>query len=151
MAATLSLRPGSVEDLPQVADVMIGARRAAHPAMPPLARPEVEVRRWVAAWDLTSVDLWVAEWDEEIVGFASATPTWLDHLYVAPHHAGTGVGSALLALVQAVRPEGVGLWVFETNLAARRFYARHGFAELRRTDGSGNEEREPDIELSWRP
>jgi chorismate mutase len=43
------------------------------------------------------------------------------------------------------------LWVFESNEGARRFYTRHGFLELRRTDGSENEERAPDLELAWAP
>lgn len=147
----LSLRAGRVDDLPRVAEVMIAARRAAHPAMPPFVHADEEVRRWVAGWSLGAADLWVAELGQAVVGFALATPTWLDHLYVDPRHAGTGVGSALLTLVQAVRPAGVGLWVFESNLPARRFYARHGFAEIRRTDGRDNEEGEPDIEMRWRP
>jgi hypothetical protein len=39
--------------------------------------------------------------------------------------------------------------VFERNSGARAFYARHGFTEVTRTDGSGNEEREPDVLLTW--
>jgi hypothetical protein len=50
----------------------------------------------------------------------------------------------------ARHPAGLELWVFQRNDAAREFYARHGFIELRRTDGSGNEEREPDVRLAWR-
>lgn len=145
-----TLRSGEAADGAQVAAVLLASRRAAHPAMPPFARTDDEVRRWVAGWDQALADLWVAETDR-IVGFARATATWLDHLYVAPGHAGCGVGTALLTLVQAVRPEGLGLWVFETNLAARRFYARHGFAEVRRTDGQDNEEGEPEVEMRWTP
>ena len=144
------LRCGEPVDLPQVADVLLAARRAAGPAMPPFTRPDDEVRRGVAGGDLTAAELWVAETDR-VIGFALATPTWLDHLYVDPRHADRGVGTALLSLVQAVRPDGIGLWVFESNLPARRFYARHGFAEVRRTDGQDNEEREPDVEMGWRP
>ena len=39
-----------------------------------------------------------------VVGYARLPPTWLDDLYVAPTHAGQGVGSALLDLVKAQRP-----------------------------------------------
>jgi chorismate mutase len=39
--------------------------------------------------------------------------------------------------------------VFETNLAARRFYRRHGLVELEHTDGSGNEEGAPDLRMAW--
>jgi hypothetical protein len=32
---------------------------------------------------------------------------------------------------------------------ARRFYQQHGFVPAEFTDGSGNEEREPDIRFRW--
>jgi chorismate mutase len=32
---------------------------------------------------------------------------------------------------------------------AREFYARHGLVELERTDGSANEERQPDVKMVW--
>jgi hypothetical protein len=32
-----------------------------------------------------------------------------------------------------------------------RFYHRHGFREIVRTDGSHNEEHEPDIQMKWTP
>lgn len=35
------------------------------------------------------------------------------------------------------------------NTPARAFYARHGLVELERTDGSGNEERTPDLKMAW--
>jgi hypothetical protein len=43
------------------------------------------------------------------------------------------------------------LWTFQVNGPARRFYERHGFIAVERTDGHGNEEREPDIGYIWRP
>ncbi|NUR05809.1 MAG: chorismate mutase [Nocardioidaceae bacterium] len=55
----------------------------------------------------------------------------------------------LLDVVTATRPGGFCLWVFESNHAARAFYARHGLVELERTDGSGNEEKAPDLRLAW--
>ncbi len=146
----LLLRPGTASDLGQVAEVLVASRRAAYPAMPPFVHPEAEVRAGVAGWDLSAVGLWVAERDGAVVGFAALTSTWLDHLYVDPRHAGQGIGSALLGLAQSLRPAGIGLWVFVSNLGARRFYERHGFTEVRRTDGTENEEGEPDIELQWR-
>jgi chorismate mutase len=41
------------------------------------------------------------------------------------------------------------LWVFESNRPARTFYARRGLVELERTDGSGNEEKAPDVRMAW--
>ncbi len=78
------------------------------------------------------------------------TETWLDDaLRRVPELAGQGVGSALLDVVKSLRPRGFCLWVFESNTPASSFYARRGCVELERTDGSGNEERSPDLKLAW--
>ena len=143
------LRPASAADLPALAEVHLAARAAAGPAFPPAGHSDDEVRAWVAGWDLTAYDVRVAELDGRVVGFVRATPTWVDDLYVSPDAQGRGVGTALLREVLAQRPDGVGLWVFESNRPARDFYARHGFVALERTDGSANEERAPDIRLVW--
>jgi GNAT superfamily N-acetyltransferase len=80
---------------------------------------------------------------------APVSAVWLDHLFVRPDATGGGVGSTLLDLVKSLRPDGFSLWVFESNTGARRFYRRHGLAELERTDGSANEEKSPDIKMAW--
>ncbi|MEC9052268.1 MAG: GNAT family N-acetyltransferase, partial [Actinomycetota bacterium] len=110
------------------------------------------VRRWLrerVADHAPGAETWVAEVEGVPVGYARTTAGWLDDLYVQPAHQGTGVGAALLDLVTARQPDGFCLWVFESNRPAREFYARHGLIELERTDGSGNEEREPDVRLVW--
>ncbi len=55
----------------------------------------------------------------------------------------------LLDVVKAQRPDGFSLWVFQSNTGARRFYERHGLVELEHTDGSGNEEKSPDLRMAW--
>lgn len=143
------VRPGTVADLAEVADVHLRSRRAAHPAMPPGAHPDTEVRSWFATWDLSARELWVAQEGGRVVAYAALAGDWLDDLYVLPGAAGRGLGSLLLETVKAQRPDGFCLWVFETNTAARAFYARHGLVELERTDGSANEERAPDLRVTW--
>ena len=145
----LLLRPGGPEDLAAVAEVHLRARRAAVPAMPPAVRDDDAVRAHLAATDLGTCELWLAEDDGEVVGYALLSPTWLDDLYVDPAHQGHGVGSALLDLATSVRPDGFDLWVFASNAPARAFYRRHGLVEVGSTDGSGNEEQEPDLQLRW--
>jgi putative acetyltransferase len=86
---------------------------------------------------------------EEIIGFIAFREGWVDQLYVLPQHQGKGMGGALLALGKAASAE-LQLWTFQRNLLARRFYEKHGFLALRETDGSGNEEREPDVLYRWR-
>lgn len=148
-AADLLLRPATAEDLPAIAEVHLRARAAAEPAMPPGVHPPDEVRAWVAGWDLSRRETWVADDGGALVGYAVLEDDWLDSLYVDPDRQRAGAGTALLDLVKALRPEGFCLWVFETNAPARAFYAHHGLVELERTDGSGNEERSPDVRAAW--
>jgi hypothetical protein len=42
------------------------------------------------------------------------------------------------------------LWVFQKNTPAIRFYTCRGFRLVELSDGSGNEEREPDALYQWR-
>jgi hypothetical protein len=37
----------------------------------------------------------------------------------------------------------------QVSQGAQRFYLRHGFVEVERTDGAGNEEHAPDIQYGW--
>jgi len=146
----VTLRLADLDDAFAIADLYTAARIAAVPRMPPALHTNAEDRAWTAD-RLGEPDrqIWLAEADGELVGFASCTPTWLDGLYVAPGRVGQGLGTLLLDVVKATHPEGFGLWVFESNLGARRFYARHGLVELERTDGADNEEKAPDIRMAW--
>lgn len=143
------LRPAEAADLPAIADLSIATRAAAVPHMPPGIHPPHEVRDHVAGWDLGARDVWVAEHDERLGAFASLENDWLDSLYVHPDVQGQGLGGALLDVVKSLRPDGFSLWVFESNTPARAFYARHGLVEREHTDGSDNEERSPDLRMSW--
>jgi GNAT superfamily N-acetyltransferase/chorismate mutase len=149
MSTELALRPATAGDLPALAEVHLSSRRSAGDAFPPGVHADDEVRAWVSGWDLTQYDVWLATLGGQVVGYARWTPTWLDDLYVHPDHQGRGVGAALFDTVAAQRPEGFCLWVFESNEPARAFYRRRGCLELERTDGSGNEERAPDIRVAW--
>ena len=125
MSAELELRPAAPADLPSIAAVHLASRAGAGSAFPPGVHSDDETRAWVTGWDLTAYDVCVAVLDGRVVG------------------------TALLDRVLAGHPDGIGLWVFESNRPARDFYARHGFVSLERTDGSANEERAPDIKLVW--
>ncbi|NOR32000.1 MAG: GNAT family N-acetyltransferase [Sulfitobacter sp.] len=90
----------------------------------------------------------VAEDNGKVVGFCARNGDDLDALYVASEKRGQGVGAALLRHAQTVVNR-LELWTFQANEGAQRFYLRHGFVELQRTDGSGNDERLPDIQYEW--
>jgi GNAT superfamily N-acetyltransferase len=87
--------------------------------------------------------------DGEIVAFSAVKEGWLDHLYVVPPEQGRGIGGALLQRAMSENPGGLSLWAFVANHRAIAFYERAGFVEALRTDGSGNEEREPDVQMRW--
>ena len=148
-AGALTFRLAEPEDLPEVADLFLASRTAAGGAMPPIAAPWDVVRGHIESWDLSVREVWVAEDALGLSGFATLTGAWLESLYVAPERQGCGVGTALLDLAMALRPEGFGLWVFASNAPARGFYRRHGLIELEHTDGSANPERQPDIRMVW--
>jgi hypothetical protein len=81
--------------------------------------------------------------------------SWLVPMWISftSTPAGGGGGLARNSLEQAkrLRPNGLWLWTFQANTGARRFYERHGFVAVDATDGSGNEERAPDVRYAWRP
>jgi GNAT superfamily N-acetyltransferase len=145
----LVLRPATDEDRPVVAELLIKVRDEAYPAMPRGIHPPHEVRAYVSSWDLGTHDVWLAEAGDVPVGYARATHDWLEDLYVDRSAQRAGVGSALLDLVKAQRPDGFCLWVFESNEPARTFYRDRGLVDLERTDGSANEEKAPDIRMAW--
>jgi chorismate mutase/GNAT superfamily N-acetyltransferase len=143
----LVLRPAVAEDAAELTELYLATRRAAEPAMPPQVHAPDSVLAFITG-TIAEKQVWVAERDE-IVGFATLSPAFLDALYVGPDHQGFGIGTALLDLAKAQRPAGFGLWVFASNAPARGFYHRHGLVELEHTDGSGNEERSPDVRMAW--
>ena len=145
-AASVEVRRGTPEDAEAVAWIHLAARRAA--AMPPPVHTDDEVAAWMAE-RVGQDEIWVAEEAGEPVGYARLTGDWLDDLYVDPQHMSQGIGGMLLDTVKALHPAGFGLWVFQSNQRARRFYAGHGLVELELTDGSGNEERAPDVRMVW--
>jgi RimJ/RimL family protein N-acetyltransferase len=100
---------------------------------------------------IANKECWVAVRDGRILGLACLHNGWLEQLYVDPAHHNTGVGTLLLQRATREHPEGFQLWTFQANAGARRFYERHGCTAVEFTDGSGNEEKTPDVRYEWRP
>ena len=93
-------------------------------------------------------EVWVYGEPERIVGFVALTDDVLTDLYVEPDRRRTGIGSELLEHAKS-RRDSFELWVFQRNESARRFFEERGCRLVRLTDGSGNEEREPDALYAW--
>jgi GNAT superfamily N-acetyltransferase len=117
------------------------------PWLPVLHTPEEDVA--FLGGVLERQPAWVAESGGEVVGFAVLDEAQgvLDHLYLEPGAQRRGLGSALLSTARAAYDGPLELWVFEANTGARAFYAAHGGVDLYATDGSGNEERTPDVRM----
>src|SRR6476619_1643381 len=85
-----------------------------------------------------------------LVGLLVLDQDRVDQLYVEPTLTGRGIGSELIGLAKRARPQGLRLWTCESNLAAQRFYEKHGFRQVERTAGD-NEEGAPTFSTSGRP
>lgn len=145
------LRRAGGPDAAAVADVWLRSYTAALPTVV-RAHSDEEVRDYFREVVVPSRETWVAEADGAgIVGMMVLGGDELSQLYLDPDWRGRGIGDRFVALAKERSPGGLGLWTFQVNQPAHRFYERHGFVAVERTDGSGNEEREPDVRYVWRP
>lgn len=89
----------------------------------------------------------VAEIDQ-VVGFMARDGAEIDALYLAASAQRQGIGSQLIETAKSASDK-LTLWTFQANYPARKFYESHGFVDIRRTDGAGNDEGLPDIRYAW--
>jgi ribosomal protein S18 acetylase RimI-like enzyme len=144
MTSRLTVRPAQVDDVAQMARVIVRCWQETYRGLMPdellddPGLPAARERFWTAA--LTDERyrenrVAVAEREGELLGVAMSGPpldagaTWARQLYVLYVHAadhGSGAGPALLEAV--VDPEdSVVLWVADPNPRAQAFYRKHGF------------------------
>jgi GNAT superfamily N-acetyltransferase len=142
------LRAAQPADAEALASVLLQSRRELLPYAP-MAHSEAEVRNWMAHILVPGGGVMLAERDGQVLGLVAVSEAdgigWIEQLYLAPQQLGQGLGHALLqhALGRLHRP--VQLYTFQANSRSRRFYEQHGFVAVALTDGSGNEERCPDV------
>ena len=91
----------------------------------------------------------VAMQNGEIIGFMAQSGESIEQLYLHVQHQGHGIGSRFIQLAKVASPARLHLYTFQRNLKARRFYHKHGFAEI--GYGHVNMEGLADVELEWRP
>lgn len=147
----VEIRPARKDDAAGIADLYLASFAATYEFR--RAHSDADTRRWIAEVLLPHREVWVATAVAagSIVAMMALTDDMIDQLYVAPGWTGQGIGSRLIGLAQSRRPSGLDLYTFQVNRGARRFYERHGFLEVGFTDGSQNEERQPDVRYAWRP
>ncbi|MEU5052098.1 GNAT family N-acetyltransferase [Streptomyces sp. NPDC021096] len=145
------LRRADDRDAPGMAEVWLRSFAAALPTVR-RAHDDAAVRQWFSCVVVPRCESWVAvTGDGAVAGLLVLEGTELEQLYLDPPWRGRGLGDRFVDLAKRQRPQGLGLWTFQVNAGARRFYERHGFVEAERTDGERNEEREPDVRYLWRP
>ena len=151
MNAGPRLKRATDADADNAAGVYLRARHQAVPDIPPLVHPDHDVRRWMRGV-VREQEAWIAvAGDGTVLGLMVLYGDWVGQLYVDPGWTGRGLGTRFVELAKRRRPGGLRLWTFASNVRAQRFYERHGFTVQERTDGSGNEERAPDLRYAWRP
>jgi ribosomal protein S18 acetylase RimI-like enzyme len=148
-ASEVTIRRADFKDADAIATIHERSRREAMPWLA-IVHSALETRGWIGRTVLKLEDVYVAtDHGGKILGYAAWRDDSLNHLYVHPASQRRGVGSMLLRHAKRHMPRGFRFWVFQRNAAARAFYEKHGCVLVRETDGSGNEEREPDAQYEW--
>jgi GNAT superfamily N-acetyltransferase len=132
-------------------DVAAAVHRAAYDhQLPWLAGRHTpgEDRRYFRERVFVTCMVWGALEDTELVAMIAFREDWIDQLYVLPNAQGRGWGTALLNVAKSAFPR-LQLWTFQRNRLARRFYERRGFVLIEQTDGTANDEKEPDALYLW--
>lgn len=143
------MRRATAADAAAVAAVFLDSFHATYAF--PLAHTDDEVRGWIRDRLIPDYETWVADDDGAVVALMALMPGHLEQLYVASDRLRDGIGRRLVDLAKERSPTGLSLWTFQVNDRARRFYERNGFLAVELTDGSGNQERQPDIRYEWAP
>jgi len=141
------LRRLALDDMDEAARVFRTSFDQALPTLRGLHTPD-EDRAFFRARLFATCELSGAFADGAMAGFIAFREGWIEQLYVLPDARGQGIGTALLKIAQHAFDH-LQLWTFQRNTNARRFYEARGFALVRETDGSGNEEKEPDALYLW--
>lgn len=137
-----------LDDMDEVARLHRASFDAALPWLAGRHTPE-EDRTYFRDHVYAECEVWGATEAGALLGFIAFRDGFIDQLYVLPQAQERGVGSALLGEAQS-RFDRFSLWTFQRNAPARRFYEARGFVLAEETDGSRNEEKEPDALYMWK-
>lgn len=147
MSVDVVLRRATADDAEAIAEVYLRSFRGAYPFT--RAHTDDQVRSWIRDVIIPTRETWAAVAGGSVVGMMVLDGEELDQLYIAPGWTGRGVGGRLVKLAKGLRPGGLSVYTFQVNEGARRFYERHGFVLVDKSEGSRNEERQPDVRYSW--
>ena len=137
-------RPG---DEHLIARVYRPARQSAMPWLPLCHTPEEDLEFFRNVM-IEQQDTDLIYVDGDLAGVFTSRPGWIEQFYLLQPYWRRGIGSHLIRREQG-RQDALQLWTFTRNARAIAFYAHHGFTQAEQTDGSTNEEKEPDIRFVW--
>jgi GNAT superfamily N-acetyltransferase len=144
----MEIRKADPGEAGSLAALWLRSRTASVPSIPPTVHTDDDVHRWFEEVVLPTREVWVADSSGEAMALMVLDQEWIDQLYVDPAATGRGIGGALLEHAMKLRPTGLKLWTFQSNLEARRFYEARGFVATAMTKGN-NEEQAPDVCYEW--
>jgi GNAT superfamily N-acetyltransferase len=148
----LDFRAATDGDTDSVSNVYLRSRKELV-ACAPLAHSDEAVREWIRRHLIPAGCTTVAVVDDLVVGLLAVSKgigcSWIDQLYLLPGWVGRGIGTRLLELARGELAPPIRLYTFQCNQPARAFYERRGFEAVAFGDGSGNEEKCPDILYEW--
>ena len=158
----MEIRPATEEDLPAIASIHSASWRDAYseflPAEYLAGQVQLDLR---ANWEQQEIQpqdvVLVADTMDEIVGFVAVwcrPSPFIDNLHVSPPMRSRGIGAALMrAAAGRLLEQGhstAHLWVFESNVAAIRFYERLGAGRTTRARKEFFGQAVPCVRMEWR-
>jgi putative acetyltransferase len=136
------------KDAPAIARLFRQSRESSLAFLPTLHTPDEDLI-YFSEQVLPDNEVFVARnKNDQVIGFIAFKSEWIHHLYLLPKSGRKGIGTSLLEIAKAQSTR-LRLWTFQRNEIARQFYSRHGFLLIAETNGTENEEREPDILFEW--
>ncbi len=134
MSQTIHLRPAHVNDVATLTQI----RRAAILTLAVPKLGQAAAQRWADAAAPNRVQralerhqLWVAEYMGAAIGWVEVDGDHIAGMYVQPQHAGSGIGSALLAHAEGqIQAAGYPAVRLESSWNAEEFYQRRGYLPL---------------------
>src|SRR3954449_1992421 len=132
------LRQLAIDEADQAASVLRASFDEALPSLAGVHTPDED------RWFFVDCQIWGYFKEQELAGIIAFREGWIDQLYILPAWQGHRIGTALLQVAQD-RFDRLSLRTFQPNKRARSFYQKHGFVAVSETDGSRNEEKEPDV------
>lgn len=127
---------------------MIKARRSNDKLIPELIQKEDDIRAFFSGHVLPNASTWCGFDGPDIVAVMVLVSTWIEQLYIAPEHSGTGIGERLIAIAKA-RTASLDVWVSPDSERTQAFYERLDFATIATTDRDNVDSDAPDVHRRW--